>query len=125
MKDISEELRAKVKKYSLMVAWWQIHEGDEKIIDKLKEVLGKIEQTEEELRLSGVTNETFDGILARAKKFVTMKVGEMSENQLETMCKLIFGQGAKLSHNPIPKNALVFDPIKYAEWTKKEKGGDK
>ena len=122
MKDIPEELRAKVRKYSLMVAWWYIHEGDKTMDDKRKEVQGKIEQTEDELRLSGVSNDTLGGIIDKAKEFVKLKVGEMSDKQLETVCKLIFGQGTTLT--TVTKEELsrlgviMFDPIKYAERVK-------
>ena len=123
MKNIPLELETKVKKYSLMVAWWQIHEGDKTMVDKLEEVLGKIEQTEDELRLSGIKDEVFDEILKRAKKFITLTVGEMTDKQLETMTKLIFGKNTKMV--PFDKRELskpgviYFDPVKYAEYAKK------
>ena len=80
-----------------MVVWWHINQDDEDMASKLKEVLSKIEQTEDELRLSGIKNETLGKIIDKAKKFVKLKVGEMFDKQLETMCKLIFGQESKLS----------------------------
>ena len=97
MKDIPEELREKVKKYSLMMAWWYIFEKEKDIENKLTKVLEKIEQTENELKVSGLEENVFDEIIKRAKRFVNMTMGEMTDNQRLTICKLIFGQETKFA----------------------------
>jgi hypothetical protein len=92
MKDVPKELQEKVRKYFLMVAWWHIYEEEKGMEDKLVKVLKKIEQTEDELRVSGIKNEVFDEVMEKVKNFVNMKTGEMTDAQLLTACKLIFGQ---------------------------------
>ncbi len=124
---IPKELQTKVRKYSLMVAWWQLHEEDKTMQDKLTEVLGKIEETESELRISGVKIETLEEILKRAKQFVTTSVEEMSDKQFETLIKLIFGQNTEIEpyneRELMKKRGItIFDPIKYAKWAKKGRG---
>jgi len=124
MENVPEGLKYKVKRYSLMVAWWHIHEGDKEMEAKLYQILKKIELAEDELRMSGVKTETFERILQKVKRFVKKTVGEMSNKELETLTKLIFGQKTKLE--PITQwelnNAiLVLDPVRFAERMKKKK----
>lgn len=92
MRKYPQELHEKIRKYSLMMAWWYIHEKEKDMKDKFEKVLKKIEQTEDELRTSGVKGEVFDEIIERAKRFVNMPISDMNDNQRLTMCKLIFGQ---------------------------------
>jgi len=125
MKNLSPELQEKVKKYSLMVAWWHIHEKEKNIQKKLEEVLDKIGDTETELRLSGIKEDVFTGVLERAKKFVNLPIKEMTDRQIETMCKLIFGQKSTLTpfnkRDKLRHDILFFNPIKYAEWIRNRK----
>jgi hypothetical protein len=125
MTEIPKELKSKVRKYALMVAWWNLHENDEDMVDKLREVLDKIEQTEEELRLSGLNDKTFDGILEKTKEFLSLNVGEMTDQQLETLVKLIFGQKVELTYLDEREyrkmGNIYFDPVKYAKELKKKK----
>ena len=108
-----------------MIAWWQLHEEDEKMKEKLVEVLKKIEVTEDELRISGVKTKVFDKILQRVKQFVKKPVGEMSRKQMEILIKLTFGQSTEVK--PFFKGELkrrgvqYFDSSKYARWAKREK----
>ena len=110
---LSPNLKEKIRKYSLMVAWWNIHENDKSMKDKLEEVLEKIEVTEEELRLSGVSEKVLEDIIKRAKKFTSLTVGEMSDKQVETTCKLIFGQ--KVTMETFDKRELLKKNVHYLD----------
>jgi len=119
---IPKELRSKVRKYSLMIAWWQLHHEDKDEKDKVKIVLKKIEDTEDELKLSGVSPKVFSKILQRAEAFLAIDPDEMTDGQWETLIKLIFGQDTKITLTNrwarLRPGVTFFDPVKYARWMK-------
>lgn len=122
---ISKEVKKIARKYALAVAWLLIHEEDKRMEKKVAQVIDRVGELEQELLDEGVSRLNIDKILQRAKKFVKKSVGEMTDRQLETMCKLIFGQKTELEtfdrrelNRP---GVLCFDPIKYARWKRKEK----
>lgn len=93
----TDEQKPLVESYAKGFAWISMYKDEEGKIEDFNKVNERMMALEDEMKAKGVTSEQIDKIMAGVTKILAKTTGEMSPKELEFVCQVIFGKGAKLT----------------------------
>ena len=87
---VTPEVKKQMEAYMMMCCWYRIHQSDEVLEEKVKEMQAKIEVAEDDLR-KVISQEALQKVLDRCDAFLKTPIDEMTRDEQLRVCRLVYG----------------------------------